>query len=434
MGIATMTTEGSMFDRPIEVPEELRELARKKGWPEEIVERALRLSVSRYSVEWWLTHDRPTVEEFEKFLERRALLMFGTMRVREATWADDEALADLYANSPEEIGDWEVTVERSPYPFAQFRLQEHASITVLEDRGIILAATADSSRNTLVGGKRTTVHIASAWRVRKEFRGMGYSHLLRTAAGPACAWFGMHNYYYIRSQNFGALGWIQSFLRDSVQGAPEREGDVPGIPVTVYHFTPAPFTVDRSGIRLASRSDLRRCLSLINRSHRGCDLFRPYTQDFLEQRLDDPSWGGKPEFWHPVYGWPDYWVLEEAGQVVACAGLWDKGKNVREVWRHKVTGEQQVFEGTALMDSGYAEDKEEAMARLLEHLIGLTYDLGRSYLVAAIEHLPRLVERLERLGPTTETRALHWQVYDQADDRWRMDANLATPYTDLAYW
>jgi hypothetical protein len=81
----------------------------------------------------------------------------------------------MYADSPEEIGDWEVTVERGPYPFAQFRLQEHVAITVLEDRGVILAATCDSSRNAIVGGEKTSVHIGSAWRVRKTARGKGYS-------------------------------------------------------------------------------------------------------------------------------------------------------------------------------------------------------------------------------------------------------------------
>ena len=62
-----------------------------------------------------------------KLLDRRERLIGGTLRVREATWKDDEAIADLYANSPENVGEWELTVERSPYPFAQFRLQENAT-------------------------------------------------------------------------------------------------------------------------------------------------------------------------------------------------------------------------------------------------------------------------------------------------------------------
>jgi hypothetical protein len=355
------------------------------------------------------------------------------MRARLATWNDDEAIADLYANSPEDIGDWEVTVERSPYSFAQFRLQEHVAISVLEDRGVILAATADSSRNALVSGKRTGVHIASAWRVRKEFRGQGLSRLLRMAEGPAVGWFGAYNYYYIRSGNFGALGWIKSFIPESVN-APAREGDVPGIPVTVHHFDAFPQDGDVSGIRLARPSDLRACVALINRTHRGQDMFRPYSIEYLEQRLDDPFWGDKPDFWVPVYGWPEYHVVEEGGRILACGGLWDKGKNVREVWRHKETGETRSFDSTALVDFGYTAGREDAMTRLIQYLIGQTYELGRSYLVAPLEQLPKLVDRIGELGPSTETRALHFQSYSPEKDEWIMEQSLIRPYTDLAYW
>ena len=426
-----MTTETSIFSKRSEIPEELQKTARERGFEQDILDRAGELKVNRAMIEWWVNHERP--DNARRYLKGRETLMFGTMRARQAAWNDDEALADLYASSPEEIGDWEVTVERSPYPFAQFRLQEHVAISILEDRGVILAATADSSRNALIGGKRTGVHIASAWRVRKEFRGQGLSRLLRMAEGPAVGWFGAYNYYYIRSGNFSALGWIESFIPESVK-APQREGDVPGIPVTVHHFDAAPDDGDHARIRLARRSDLRRCIALINRTHRVQDMFRPYSLDFLEQRLDDPFWGEKPDFWVPVYGWPDYYVVEDEGRIVACGGLWDKGKNVREVWRHKETGETRSFDSTALLDFGYAEGKEEAMARLVGHFVGLTHNLGRSYLVAPLEQLPQLAAKLERLGPATETRALHFQSYSREQDNWLMDDSLKRPYTDLAYW
>ncbi len=428
-----MTTETSLFDRPTQVPEELRQRWLAKGWPEEVLDRALSLRAERGAVEFWTNTLRMTLGEVEKHLQCRETLMFGTLRAREATWQDNEALAEMYANSPEEIGDWDVTVECGPYPFAQFRLQEHVAITVLEDRGVILAATCDSSRNSVVGGKRTTVHIASAWRVRKEARGKGYSHLLRTIGGPACGWFGWYNYYTVRSQNFGALGWIKAFLKDAVADMPEREGDVPGLPVTVHHFEPRSGG-KKTGVRLATEADLPACLRLINRTHKGADLFRPYSIDFLEQRLDDPSWGDKPTFWRPVYGWPDYYIVEEEGRIVACGGLWDKGANAREVWRHKQTGEAKTIDSTALMDFGYAVGSEEAMVRLIEFFMGKTKELGRGHLIAGIEHLPRLLKAVRRLKQGSETRALHWQRYDAEPDMWVADDTLNRPYMDIAYW
>jgi hypothetical protein len=428
-----MTTETSIFDRPTQISDDVRQKWLEKGWSGELLEKALNLRIESGAFDFWVNTERMTQENVEKHLQCRETLMFGTLRAREATWQDNEALAEMYADSPEEIGDWEVTVERGPYPFAQFRLQEHVAITVLEDRGVILAATCDSGRNTLVGGEKTTVHIASAWRVRKAARGKGYSHLLRTIGGPACGWFGWYNYYTIRGQNFGAMGWIKAFLKEAVTDMPEREGDVPGLSVTVHHFEPRS-SDPAPGIRAATERDLDACIRLINRTHKGADLFRPYTRDFLEQRLHDPSWGPKPPFWTAVYGWPDYYVVEDQGRVVACGGLWDKGANVREVWRHKANGEERTIDSTALMDFGYAAGREDAMVRLLEFFAGKTKEAGRSHLVAGIEHLPRLVKASARLEPGGETRALHWQRYDPEPDMWVADDRLTRPYMDIAYW
>lgn len=424
-----MTTELSLFDRPVAVPEELRRAAQEKGWPDGLLERALSLRISRAGIQEWLNSERQTVENLARFLDWRERLISGTLHVREATWSDDEALADLYANSPEEIGEWQVTVERSPMPYAQFRLQEHVNIQVLDDRGIILAAAAHSTRNTIVDSKRTTTHIATAWRVRKECRGQGMSNLLRMGSGPGCAWFGVVNYWYVRGGNYDAVGWIKA-LRPDI--APTDDGELPGRPVTVHHLRARPFEGDASGIRRARRSDTRRCVALINRTHRGLDFFRPYTPEFLHVRLDDPTWGEKPSFWAQVYTWDDYYVLEEGGRIVACAGLWDRGRHVREVWLHRETGERQVIEPSALMDFGYAEAREDAMARLLGYLIGRTHELGRQVLMAPLDQQPALLERMAPFEPTGETRSLSVNVFDEPGIT--LKVKVRRPYTDLAYW
>ena len=371
-----MTVETSVFDRPVVIPDDFARLALERSWPDGLLRRACELRVDRGQLAFGLTHEFVGIRDVEKQLGFREQLMFGTMHVREATWQDDGAVADLYADSPEDIGEWEVTVERSPYPFAQFRLQEHVNIQVLEDRGILLAIAAHSGRNTIVEGKRTTAHVATAWRTRRECRGKGYSNLLRAIGGPACAWFGMVNYWYFRSGNFGAYNWLKALAPNMLENAPERDGDVPGLSVTVHHLPAQPFDGDSSGVRAVRRPDVRRCVALINRTHRGLDLFRPYSEEFMCTRLDDPYWEPKPPFWLPVYGWPDYYVLEEKGRVVACAGLWDRGKHIREVWRHKRNGEQRTVETTALMDFGYESGREDAMARLMRYLVGRTHELG----------------------------------------------------------
>src|SRR2546423_6173942 len=129
-----MTAETSNTDRSVEPPEDFVRRAAGRGWPEGLLQRALDLRINRGDIDFWLKNKRQKIERIQRYLDDRELLMSGTLRVREATWSDDEGVAELYADSPEEIGDFEVTVERSPYPYAQFRLQEHVNIQILEDR------------------------------------------------------------------------------------------------------------------------------------------------------------------------------------------------------------------------------------------------------------------------------------------------------------
>lgn len=434
--MVTESVADALISRPVDVPDTLVEQAREKGWPDGLVARALQCRVTQYDVEFWISHDTPSAE-VERFCGWREQLLTGTIHVREATWQDGEAVADLYANSPEQIGEWQVTVERSPNPFAQFRLQEHVNMQLVDDRGVIFAAAVHSSRNTIVQGKRVGAHIASAWRVREGYRGQGYSSYLRVMGGPFASWFGIVNYWYMRSGNFGAVGWIKALRPDMNEQLSAAGENMPGMPVTVHHFRAQPFDPSTSlrasatGIRPARRSDTRACIRLINRTHRGLDLFRPYTAEFLHERLDSPFWGPKPEFWQVVYSWDNYFVFEEGGKIIACAGLWDRGQDVREVWRHP-SGEERTIETTALMDFGYAEGREDALARLLDYFLGLTNDLGRDALMAPIERLPALVERMAPYEPAEEQRKLLADVYK--DSQVQVDVKVRRPYTDLAYW
>ena len=435
----TLTAAASLFDRPVVVPPAYPQQAAKLGWPDGLVERMLRLRIPTYDVQHWLDHHADW-ERLEKFLDAKERVMNGTIRVREATWSDAEGVAEMYANSPEDIGDFEVTVERSPYPYAQFRLQEHPNIQIVEDRGVVLAAAAHSARNTLIEGRELSCHIASAWRVRKECRGQGMTTLMRVYGGPACSWFGLINYWYVRSGNFGAVDWIKSLRPDIAEAAEKQGGDLPGLQVAVHHFRARNFDGPSTGsgqatrgIRKATRTDAARCVPLINRTHKGQDFFRPYTADFLFERLGDCGWGPKPDFIEPVYNWNDYYVLEEDGKIVACAGLWDRGKHVREVWREKATGKTTVIEPTALLDFGYARDREDAMARLLGYLIGVTNDLGRQELLAPIEQLPKLVQLMAVYEPVIEPRTLAYDGWD-GEGGVEVSVTVRRAYTDLAYW
>jgi hypothetical protein len=207
-----------------------------------------------------------------------------------------------------------------------------------------------------------------------------------------------------------------------VDSVPKREDEVPGLPTTVRQFV-AKAASGGAGIRNGKAADAERCAELINRTHVGRDLFKPYTAASLFERLE--PWQG-PAIRRAAYSWDDLYVCERGGEIVVCAGLWDRGRDVRERWRHRENGQERLTTATALLDIGYAEGHADALATLIEHLIGVSHELGRDYLVAPLESLPEVSTLLERLESVPETRYLQWRGEDPP--------LTAPPHLDLVYW
>jgi hypothetical protein len=417
---------------PMALTDDLRRQAQERGWSQDLIDRAERIRVSPSVFRDMLRWTRDVTKSVGRALDRIEEQTFGALRVREATSSDNEKYAELFLNSPEQIGDWEATVDRSPYAFAQFRLQERPQIQFVEDRGVILSSIARSTRRTLVGGVPLNVLFTSAARTHRDARGRGLSWYVRSQ-DPATVPYSYASYFYFRSQNFSALAWLRADDPDRLSDAPEREGDLPGIPVTVHHFDARAGEGSVERIRRSRVEDSAACVDLINRTHEGLDLFRPYSIEFFHQRLDDGGWGPKPAWWTPVYGWSDYWVLEEEGRIVACAGLWDRGRHLREHWRNLVTGEERTLDCAALLDFGFAQGREDAMAHLVEHCLHEAHRLGRGRLLAPFDQLPALLERLDHLQPLAETWSMQWE-FGAPKGSGLPDLRIARPYTDLVYW
>jgi hypothetical protein len=163
----------------------------------------------------------------------------------------------------------------------------------------------------------------------------------------------------------------------------------------------------------------------VNRTHAGQDLFRPYTVELLEDKLDEGFWGDPPPWFESVYSWSDFFVLESGGRVVACAGLWDRGRDQRERYRHRETGEERVISDAALLDWGFEESAEDAMRELLDDLAGRAHALGRDFLLAPLEQNEGLLKQLEARDLSTEKRYLRWDV---------KELPIVRAYTDLVYW
>jgi hypothetical protein len=410
---------------PPPIPDDLQRAWRERDLPQDLLARAAKLrslNIPRGFLAWGGSnpHNVP------KRLDWEERLKFGDLRGREATQADVDQFSELMAHSPEDVGEWEITTERGPNAFAQFRLQENVNVLVLELRGVLIACCSFTHRNTYVAGQKFTVRYGQALRVHRDFRRKGYGDLVRSLGwGVGAARPSYVQYDIMRTQNFAVVGWWEKYVPDFWQDVPKKEGEVPGNRVTVLQFPPRPFTGKKRGIRNVRPKDIPRCVELINRTHRGLDFFRPYSADFLERRLDDGYWGEPRPDWPKVYNWDDYYVVEEDGRVVACAGLWDRGRDARDRWRHKETGEEKVIAVTSVLDLGFARGHEESMARLLASFIGETDKLGRDFLVVPLQHLPKVAQHLERYEPIAETRALRWGL---------REPQVTRAHIDLAYW
>lgn len=398
---------------------------RERGWPPDTLARARELHISNTALERMLSWDA-TLERVEEEVRWAEQLEHGTMSFRQVTVTDAEAFCALWANSPEQIGEWDLTVERGPDAFAQFELQERPVLNALFDRGVMVACVSFSLRHTLVGGQRVPVRYGQAMRVHKDYRGRALAHWVRSlpwAVGLSRPT--QVQYDFIRPQNMTMERWNRKFM-PTVESVPIREDDVPGIPVRVLQYPARPASASRPGVRPARREDYERMVTLINRTHAGRDLFRPYTVEFLVDRVDPWYAFPGPGSWKPPYGCDDLYVVERDGEVVACAGLWDRGRDVRERWRHRESGEERVVSVTALLDVGYAEGCEQEMAEVIEHLIGVTHELGRDFLIAPMETMPEVEALVADRRPSAETRYMQWRAETP-----RIKAPV---HVDLAYW
>jgi hypothetical protein len=213
-----MGDEEAVFAVP-SVPPALAERARAKDWPGDLLGRMMALRFPSWRIELALAAEQfPTLEMIEADVRDREREADG-LCVREATWEDDERLCDLYANADERLGEWTVTVERSPNPYAQQRLQENWHVKVLVDRGVALATSAQAGRSSLIGGQPLSVSWVGGWRVRNGFRRQGYSNLLLNTPGSAAGVFGMVAYWYVRLENGLARGYqVRSVVHKRPRG------------------------------------------------------------------------------------------------------------------------------------------------------------------------------------------------------------------------
>lgn len=397
--------------------------AKAQGWPDGLVERALAVKTPSRQLEGWLqTSANPNfLFQVERTVEVFERLAGGPYRARELTARDEEAFQQLWANGPEKAGDWEVTIERGPDALAQFRLQPGASISVIEADGELVACTVWSPVNCMIGGKPASIHYAQGLRVRADRRREGLGDLVRRFPSRALQNPTVGQVMYLRIGNADMASFLEAVKF-------QADGERPQKVVGAAYLSARELDAKIEGLRPIEERDLARCAELINRTHAGLDLFTPHGPESLRHMLDGGVWGERPPWRPSVYGWADFQVIENAGQVVACAGLWDRGRDMREIWR-SAAGQERRVEAAAALDLGCELGREDVLADLLRDFASRSAALGRQALIVDLEHLPEVARRLADLDPRVERRTLEWSPYLPAVQR-----TLGECHLDLRYW
>ena len=88
-----------------EIPDDLREFAKERCWPDGLLEQLLERGIPAHSIRGWAQWRDGSAKDMEKRLEWHDRFTFGDLRLREANVSDNEAFCDLWASSPEQIGD-----------------------------------------------------------------------------------------------------------------------------------------------------------------------------------------------------------------------------------------------------------------------------------------------------------------------------------------
>src|SRR5262245_55656121 len=167
----------------IECPPELRELLRTRGVPDELIDRALAAGIAVRNFWGWANWRKLDPADIERQLVWHQRFTTGDLRAREVTEADNDAFCDLWENSPEDIGDLEITVLRGPDAFAQFRLQKNVHLQVIADGNVLVASCGWSRRNVLIAGERHSVRYGQALRTHKDYRRQGLGDAVRMISG-----------------------------------------------------------------------------------------------------------------------------------------------------------------------------------------------------------------------------------------------------------
>ena len=257
--------------------------------------------------------------------------------IREASTADAAALAAVERNSPLVLGDSMLAIDRGADYFAAARLMGQTTVIVAEVAGRVVGAFCGVAHPVMLGGERRMMLYIHHARILPVFQDRGIGKKLGTAFAEKYRGIADSHYWYISRANAHS----QAFARR----AQNRWTFGP----TLIGIETAAFTGPHAG-RPATPADAPAIVAMLNAAHAGEEMFLPYTEVSLAERLDrDPE----------QYGWSNVWLTGRA-----VVGVWPEGDSitVRRTDREGIVSESR---GAAVLDFGYLPGGEDDLVAVL---------------------------------------------------------------------
>ncbi len=305
------------------------------------------------------------------------------MNIREATREDNAALCALEKRTPLNLGDNPIWLDRTNF-FALHDLQEQTVVMVAEENSEIVGACAGALNHAPIDGKEHLLLYLHHERIDLAHQRSGIGGALTRAV--ADYWQGRE------SGEIDSSYWFIAPANSQSRSFAERSGNKPW-PVSAWiaTFDARPTGLDRP--KQVGAGPIFDIVRLINLTHEGEDLFRPYQQVDFGRRLARSG----------EYGWGDVYGRLSDGALVAVAGVWDRGASTTI---HSHTGANGT-RGWWIADYGCERGAEDQMAMLLESLCAKAADSGRDTVSVAVCPDSALYGALARLPHTLSEQLLY---------------------------
>ncbi len=263
--------------------------------------------------------------------------MAENVTVREAFENDGPALAEIERQTPLQLGDGWLVIDRGDDYFAAARLMGAATVLIAEvdgPAGIFCAAPHPA----VIGGiERRMLYIHHA-RILPFAQNKGLGKLLGDSVRDKYAGQSDSNYFYIAPGNRQS----QAFAR--------RAENKWSVQPALIDIETAAMRGPAAG-RPATPADAPRIVYLLNAAHEAEEMYLPYTVESFSARM-----ARAPK----QYSWDRVWLSDRS-----VVGVWPEGESVSGRFIPLDGGEALESRGAAILDFGYESGGENELIALL---------------------------------------------------------------------